>query len=295
MLKRSESKMIKREILYVLFLCINSLVFADEIKVRVLILQGQKEIVFQPACAYIAAIFGVDESVILNAGTSFIVNRKKDSIVLRDENSNVLISGESFQLIGTCQQSQLFIQRKSSNTKERAYPGKVEFYLNEQEGINVITEIPMEDYLSGVVPAEIGKSAPLEAMKAQSVLARAKTLLRIQKINGGQNYHFKSDVSFQVYHGADQTTEHSSHAVQSTRGQILIDGDQPLDAFYYSCCGGHTENANLVWSGGTLPYGKPDREGNHFDFDLREEKQAKIWIESTPEAYCHPDQPGIPN
>ena len=107
----------------------------------------------------------------------------------------------------------------------------------------------IEDYVKGVVPVEMGRSRPLEALKAQAIAARSY----------GATTHAHSDV------GADVcTTQHcqvwrGSHypqtdmAVDATRSEVAVYGGEIARTFYFAHCDGHTRNVADVWRK-DLPY-----------------------------------------
>lgn len=121
--------------------------------------------------------------------------------------------------------------------------------------INFLEE---DDYLKGVLPAEIYASWPMEAIKAQAVVAR--TYLRYQMIqNQNAKYDISNDTSGQVYKGFTAETENTNKGVSETEGEILKYKGIPIMAVYHSNSGGKTESSQNIWTS-ALPYlqGKED-------------------------------------
>ena len=134
------------------------------------------------------------------------------------------------------------------------YSGEIEVWKGEK-GLYVVNDIPLEEYIRGVVAAEVGKNWDIEALKAQAVVAR--TFAVYQKLNSpnGIPYHLTSTVLDQVYKGSNIFPA-ITMAVDETKGEILTYGGKPIVAFYHSTSGGMTEDAADVF-GKELPYLKP--------------------------------------
>ncbi len=112
---------------------------------------------------------------------------------------------------------------------------------------DVITIVPFNDYLAGVVSKEMPLSWPKEALKAQAVVARSYVLARMQE-RQNKPFHVESDQMDQVFNLTN--SKKAYQAVLETENIFLTDGNQRiLKAFYHSDCGGQTVPANLVWFG----------------------------------------------
>lgn len=106
--------------------------------------------------------------------------------------------------------------------------------------MRLINTLNLEEYLYGVVPAEVSSSWSEQALCAQAVVARTRAYkaLGAHKRNG---FDFCSTVHCQVYLGASSERASTNLAVDKTRGLILTHRDKPLDIYYSSNCGGHTQ------------------------------------------------------
>lgn len=138
--------------------------------------------------------------------------------------------------------------------ENRSYRGAIEVFGNSRNTFTIVNELPMEEYLLGVVPNELSPTTfgQIEALKAQAVAARTY----IQRNMGqykNEGYDICASDSCQVYFGAG--TEHAlaSQAVMETRGVIATYNDRPINALYSSTCGGRTENAENIFEE-KLPY-----------------------------------------
>ena len=123
-----------------------------------------------------------------------------------------------------------------------------------------VTEMDMDEYLTGVVLAEMPASFETEALKAQSVVARTYTLRASQ---AGVK-HMDADVCTdhtccqayiapETYSGGEENLEKVRSAVLATSGQVLTYNGELIEATYFSCSGGSTEDAVAVW-GTDYPY-----------------------------------------
>lgn len=139
---------------------------------------------------------------------------------------------------------QLLSVNRSQGTP--SYRGHIEL-LRTAEGIAVVNELPLEEYLFSVVPSEMPSSYPLEALKAQAICARTYAYGHMLRA-GYPRYgaHVDDSTSYQVYNNiteADSTTT----AVKETYGQmILTDEGTVANTYYYSTSCGVGTTAN-VW------------------------------------------------
>jgi peptidoglycan hydrolase-like amidase len=136
----------------------------------------------------------------------------------------------------------------------RTYRGKIEVLANARNTFTVVNELPIEDYLLGVVPNELSPVAfgELEALKAQAVAARTYIYRNLGQFKN-EGYDICATDACQVYAG--QGSEHplTTQAVTETSGLVAVYNDQPINALYSSTCGGRTEDAGNIFEEKT-PY-----------------------------------------
>ncbi len=116
--------------------------------------------------------------------------------------------------------------------------------------LQAINTVGLELYLQGVVPGEMPRGWPLEALKAQAAAARTYALASIVK---GKPFDLYSDWRSQVYYGVEEESTATTRAVRETRGRILTFGGQPAQTLYFSSSGGRTRSAIDVY-GTDFPY-----------------------------------------
>lgn len=126
--------------------------------------------------------------------------------------------------------------------------------------LRVINTVPLEPYLYGVLPAEIGTKAPMEAMKAQAVAARTYALKNRGKCVK-EGFDLDDTTRCEGYEGVDGETAASNAAVDSTRGQVLTYQGQMIDAPYSTDSGGMT----ACDDSGNCPYLQAVQDGDAAD------------------------------
>jgi SpoIID/LytB domain protein len=116
--------------------------------------------------------------------------------------------------------------------------------------LQLVNVVGLEAYLLGVVPGEMPKDWPLDALKAQAVAARTYA---VGNVVDGKPFDLYSDSRSQVYYGVGSEAPAPSQAVRETRGEILTYDGSPAQTFYFSSSGGRTISA-LDAFGSDLPY-----------------------------------------
>lgn len=125
------------------------------------------------------------------------------------------------------------------------YPGHMEI-TKETDGLLLLNEVDLEEYLKRVVPSEMPPSYELEALKAQAICARTYAWRQIQGNSYSQyGAHVDDSTNFQVYNNTT-TFESTDSAVNETFGQVAAYEDVPIEAFYYSTSCGHGTDGS-VW------------------------------------------------
>ncbi len=182
--------------------------------------------------------------------------------------------------------------------------------------ITPVNILGVEDYLLSVISSEMSATASLELLKAHAVISRSWLLAQIDKNKriemSGEKYvaaenvegevikwydredHVNFDVCAddhcQRYQGITRaSTPQVAKAIEATRGQVLMDGENLCDARFSKCCGGVYEEFENCWEPVHYNYLVARRDGvNELDFpNLTVEKNAQEWILSRPEAHCN--------
>jgi stage II sporulation protein D len=176
----------------------------------------------------------------LSPGSTLQVTLQGDQVMVRLHGATVL------------QPSVMLVPLDSAGTvlvNGRAYRGRLELARG-GDGVRVINHVDLETYLVAVVGAEMGRRAPGEeaSLEAQAVASRTYTLRHLGRFDA-QGFDLAADVSSQVYGGVATELPMARLAVERTRGEILTIDGEPIEAFYSSTCGGHSESAGAIFSG----------------------------------------------
>jgi len=127
----------------------------------------------------------------------------------------------------------------------KAYRGKLEVFVNARGSLTVVNVVPLEDYLLGVVPAELGLPQ-IEAQKAQAVAARTYAVANADTY-GTKGFDMVPTVYSQVYKGVSIETAMGTRAVKETRGMVATYNGKPIMAYFTSTCGGRTESSENIF------------------------------------------------
>ncbi len=153
----------------------------------------------------------------------------------------------------------------------RPAPDRIRLVAGERESmpVNLVGLLTLEDYVEGVVSAEVPRDWPLEALKAQAVAARSFTLAKLgERGERRTSWQLEASIMDQVF---DHSRRHemAARAVRETRGQFLANANLPANltantsvaparvgairaatTHYHSDCGGQTDEPSDVWGGG---------------------------------------------
>ncbi len=150
---------------------------------------------------------------------------------------------------------------QESTVAETTTPSILEISVLLKDG--TVKKMELDDYLTCVVLREMPASFEKEALKAQAVVARTYTLRRYE--NGSKHKNadvctnssccqaFQTPENYLKSGGTAELLEKVKDAVLSTAGQVLIYDGKLIEATYFSCSGGQTEDAKAVW-GAEIPY-----------------------------------------
>jgi stage II sporulation protein D len=160
-------------------------------------------------------------------------------------------SVEAMELVFEPAEGQVRVRmQEESRHVWRSYRGIIRLLPVAGDRLAVINEVPLEDYLLGVLAAEIYGSWEMEAFKAQAVAARTHAWHRALTFGAENYFDVNDDVSSQMYAGISAETDKAHRAVQATWGQVLtypLSGRPHLFlAQYSSSCGGRVNGAEVL-------------------------------------------------
>jgi stage II sporulation protein D len=137
----------------------------------------------------------------------------------------------------------------------RRWRGQFKIFVNPRGKLTLAARMPLESYLAGVLPGEIGALGEdlLEAGRAQAIAARSYTLFYRGR-RGAEGFDLYGTVEDQVYGPVEIERPLATRCVESTAGEVALFQGQPIRANYCSTCGGITAEVWEAWPAGPLPY-----------------------------------------
>ncbi len=129
----------------------------------------------------------------------------------------------------------------------RRYHGALTIHRLAAGKVAIVNRVGLEDYLAGVIGAEMPLGWPDSALHAQAVAARTYALYHLRKKGGAGRFDVRADTRSQVYRGLDYDTDaqrrRAAKLVRETSGVVLAWRDRIFQAFFHSSCGGRTTSA----------------------------------------------------
>lgn len=133
----------------------------------------------------------------------------------------------------------------------REYMGALDVLRN-GDGLVVVNELHLEEYVAGALKAETSDKWPLEMLKAQAIVARTYAAYH-RLLNAAKPFHLVASTANQQYAGWVSETSPVWEAVRETEGQVLLLQGELFPAFYHTDSGGHTEEPRLVFAARNMP------------------------------------------
>ena len=202
------------------------------------------------------------QQLVLTSGTGFTINygdydnrqtevhNAGEEIVI--DTASSYFQGGRVQIIPDVLTGKVILKNVSRSQGIPSYRGQIELLLTDQ-GIVVINEVPLEEYLYSVVPSEMPSGYPTEALKAQAICARSYAYGHMEHAGYPQyGAHVDDSASYQVYNNILEQ-ESTTTAVKNTYGQLLYTADDILaSTYYYSTSCGVGSDAT-VWKTANPP------------------------------------------
>jgi stage II sporulation protein D len=169
-----------------------------------------------------------------------------------DEGDQTTIAGESLLVIP--------VSAATVTINDKPYRTAARLFVNSRGLLNIINELNLEDYLKGVVPAEMGPKQydELEALKAQAVAARTYAVRNLNQFRT-EGFDICPGPACQAYAGFSGEDPLTTRAVTDTAGLVMTYQGQLVDALYTATCGGETSNVQTMFPGRNEPYLKRAR------------------------------------
>ncbi len=153
----------------------------------------------------------------------------------------------------------------------------------------LVEQVPLERYLLGVVPHEIGGGSPSVALEVQAVLARTWALANSNRfaIDG---FHLCSNTQCQVYSDPSEASDEVKRAISTTFGKVLSWQGLPINAVYHASNGGVMADGTESWAMDPVPYLRAQLDGpnqwrNRFRLPLRRSSSVQVLLNDVDGAY----------
>lgn len=234
-----------RRLFFITLFSVFSEVYADPILIG--IHYGQE---------YLRATISIEKgryAVMSEATTLFIISEGQTvDITATSGRVNVFYGGQNYASNTRLQfdainEGTFNIQPAGHKKNARIYTENlIAFAYNEK--LQLVNEIELENYVSGVIEAESGKGHEFEYYKVQSVISRTYALNNLVR-HQLEGFNICDATHCQVYHGKPTAEPFAMMASASTKDIVIVDAEINLiTAAFHSNCGGRTMNAEDVWS-----------------------------------------------
>lgn len=214
---------------------------ADNIRV-IIKTSGFRDIFFNEA------VFCADSGMIVETGEESYETAPREMVVFNPDTED--FNEGRIKLIPKSGEIQFQSVKRGVGTP--SYGGTIEVSLYD-EGIVIVNEVGIEDYLKKVVPSEMPSGFNLEALKCQAVCARSYAYTELSNnYYSAYGAHIDDSIQFQVYNNS-QRAESTDTAVDETAGQVLSYNGEVVKTYYYSTSCGSTTDVTL-WGNTTENY-----------------------------------------
>ncbi len=169
-------------------------------------------------------------------------------------------TGKTFFAAKAYQDGTTYVNIRGFKSSMRIYDGILEcapYQTDDAYGVKVVNILPLETYVAGVIPYEIGNTWPLETQKAFAIAVRSYAIANLGRHKSSYNADLCSSTNCQVYKGFNSTNAKVRQAVEETRGLIAVyngTNDICITA-YSSSTGGCTASSWDVWGSSKKVYG----------------------------------------
>lgn len=163
--------------------------------------------------------------------------------ITSEDGKSLIILGDKNQYIGSRDD---IVSINGTKYREHAS------VYNDGKKIIAINIIGLDNYLKGVVPKEMPSTWHIEALKAQSVVARNFAITNINK-HIKEGFNLCNTINCQVYGGISAETKNTNLAVDLTSGKVMYYGNDLVEGYFHSSSGGRTESSENIWTN-AIPY-----------------------------------------
>ncbi|NJK39147.1 MAG: SpoIID/LytB domain-containing protein [Oscillatoriales cyanobacterium RM2_1_1] len=173
----------------------------------------------------------------------------------------------------TANQKVIQVSKGPKDKQPMTYGGSLRLQPDSYNTYTLVNTIPLETYLRGVVPHEMGAWPPDASIESQAILSRTYALRNLRRFEA-DGYQLCANTDCQVYKGLTEVYPSTDRAVEVTRGSVLTHENELVDAVYFSMSGGVTANFEDIWDGLERPYLKSVLDAPQKIWDLSQNSLA---------------------
>jgi SpoIID/LytB domain protein len=234
-----------------------------------------------------------------SANQIWVVNLKKRFLFISGP-PHVLIKDSSPLIINPKSQEAMVKMESPSDSEEpglaRVLRGKIEFAVF-KKNLRIVNIVDLENYTQGVLASEMPIRSPIEALKAQAVLARSEALFlkTIWRRHKKQGYDLCDGEHCQVYGGVRSESRLARSVVEETRSEVITFKGHLAHGIYSANCGGHTQSSEEVSGWGKVSYWKGIPDGGPPRTWPLSPWKLENWLTTWPDAFCQPSSKIYPS
>jgi SpoIID/LytB domain protein len=249
--------------------------------VRIGLAEGQSLITVKTGGPYVLRLPGEKPLFTGKAQEQLWAEARTGKLFLQDSGGKTLVIAAQ-PVVLEYQEPQHTTIVSGFSAEDRSYRGSIEF-RPAPAGLTLINILNIEEYLYGVIPAEMPASWPTEALKAQAIAARSYTLAYLGEYKA-KGFDLYGSVLSAAYRGVGGEARATTAAVDATRGRYLQAGGKPLRAYYSANHGGYSEDSRSVWGTSTFNAAVADKLLAPRTHPLSLDELAR-WIRDKPRSY----------
>ncbi len=221
-----------------------------------------------------------NKAMIFSGPQGKVITESRDKIVIKPENTS-----HNSLIISQIEYAGGFAW---GGKEDREYRGELEISVHETTGLNIVNVVNLEEYLYSVLPSEMISSWPMEALKAQAVIARGEAWYKknYTRLHTSLGYDVCDSQHCQVYSGVKSENKRARQAVEETRSELPVYRGKIAHTLYSSNCGGHTQSSSELKGWGDEPYLKRVPDSAQGAVPVTNAALEK-WLKHTPDVYCH--------
>ncbi len=185
----------------------------------------------------------------LDPAKRYVVTGGGRGAVLRDAKGKSLATAAPPLRLTAARGSTIRLEGPAENgLSDGTYRGAMDFRPG-LGGLLAVNALSLEEYVAGVISAEVPASWPAEALRAQAIAARTYAIT--SSAGGGEGFTQYADTRSQMYRGVSAETTATTAAVRATASRVVTYDGKPVTTYFFSTSGGRTENVENSFIGGT--------------------------------------------